>query len=410
MDVWPALPLIIMCDYSYPNESPDNVIAGLERSDRVDQIILINARTWRTRSLSSDLEMLFSAMQRPFPKLRHVMLSLHGEPVAAVPDSFLGGSAPRLEYLELIFIPFPALPKLLFSATHLVVLCLEDIPHSGYFQPDEMVTALSTLTSLKRLTLKFQFPRSCPDLESRRPPPSTRSVLPVLTFFSFKGVTEYLEDLVACINTPQLNALDIIFFNDFIFNAPHLIKFTGRTPALRTLKKAHIHFGEDAASIDLSSQTFGYDSYELKLMILCRGLDWQVSSLNQACTSCLHLLSMMEDLYIYYRPSYPREDWTYNIENGLWLEILHQFTGVKNLYLSKKVASHTAPALQELIEGRTTEVLPALQNIFLEGFESSGVREEGIGLFVAARQVASHPIAVSRWANSKENKVRLYRD
>ena len=407
LDVWPALPLIIMCDYAYPSESPDNIIAALERSDRVDEIILTNA--WvSTRNLSSDLEMLFSAMQRPFPELTRVELIFVGESLPAVPDSFLGGSAPSLEFLWLYSIPFPALPKLLLSATHLIYLFLGMIPHSGYFQPDEMVTALSTLTSLKKLELKFESPRSCPDQASRRPPPSTRSVLPVLTSFSFKGVTEYLEDVVACIDTPQLNALDIIFFNDIIFNAPQLIKFTGRTPALKTLKKTHIHFGEGYASINLSSQTSVDGSYgELKLMVLCRGLDWQVSSLEQACTSCLHPLSMMEDLYIYYHPSYPPEDWTYNIENRLWLEILHLFTGVKNLYLSKIVASHTALALQELVEGRTTEVLPALQNIFLEGFESSGVQEEGIGLFVTARQVASHPIAVSRWANSEEDKIRV---
>ena len=35
--------------------------------------------------------------------------------------------------------------------------------------------------------------------------------------------------------------------------------------------------------------------------------------------------------------------------------------------------------------------------MFLEGLESSEPVQEGIGKFVAARQVASRPIAVSRW-------------
>ena len=70
---------------------------------------------------------------------------------------------------------------------------------------------------------------------------------------------------------------------------------------------------------------------------------------------------------------------------------------VKNLYLSENFASLIAPALQELVEGRATGVLPALQNIFLEGLESSESVQESIGKFVAARQAADHPIVISSW-------------
>ena len=58
-----------------------------------------------------------------------------------------------------------------------------------------------------------------------------------------------------------------------------------------------------------------------------------------------------------------------------------------------------------LVEGRTTEVLLALQNIFLEGLESPGSVQEGIAKFVAARQVAGRPIAVFSWASSNRDKV-----
>ena len=77
---------------------------------------------------------------------------------------------------------------------------------------------------------------------------------------------------------------------------------------------------------------------------------------------------------------------------------------MKNLYISDKIALRIGPALQELVERRATEVLPALDNIFLEGFESLGRVQKGIGQFVAARQVASHPVAVSHWANSEKDK------
>jgi hypothetical protein len=57
------------------------------------------------------------------------------------------------------------------------------------------------------------------------------------------------------------------------------------------------------------------------------------------------------------------------------------------------------PALLELVGRRTTEVLPALQNIFLEKLRPSGPVQEGIRQFVAARQVTGHPTAVFHWDN-----------
>ena len=68
------------------------------------------------------------------------------------------------------------------------------------------------------------------------------SVLPVLTTFWFKGVTEYLEDLVACIDAPQLNSLGITFFSDIVFDTPQLVQFINRTPVSEALEKARIVF------------------------------------------------------------------------------------------------------------------------------------------------------------------------
>jgi hypothetical protein len=70
---------------------------------------------------------------------------------------------------------------------------------------------------------------------------------------------------------------------------------------------------------------------------------------------------------------------------------------VKNLYLCERIMPRIAPALQELVGARTTEVLATLENIFLKGLQPSGPLQEGIEKFVAARQLTSHPVAVSRW-------------
>ena len=54
-----------------------------------------------------------------------------------------------------------------------------------------------------------------------------------------------------------------------------------------------------------------------------------------------------------------------------------------------------------------TEVLPTLQNIFLEEPQPSGRVQEAIGKFVATRQFTSHPVAVARWDNSEQDKVLM---
>ena len=389
LDVWPALPLFIECNETA--ESVDNIVAVLERRDRVRYIGL----TWIK---SSDFGKISAAMQVPFPELTHLHLFLIDEidkTMSVLPDSFLGGSAPRLEDLWLDGIPLPGLPKLLLSVTHLVTLHLRSIPHSGYFSPEAIVTTLSTLTRLESLRLLFASPQPRPDPARRRPPPPTRSVLPTLTHFRFKGVSEYLEAVVARIDAPRPNSLYMTLFNDIVFDTPHFNRFISCTPTLMALEEARVMFKNGAATVEVSSRTSGkYDSEEVELgvTVLCKEMDWQVSSMEQVCTSCLPPLPALENLYIYENTL--RQHWQDNTENALWLELLHPFTSVRNLYLSEHIAQRIVPALRDLVGSRATEVLPTLQNIFLEG-QPSGPVQEGIQHVVTVRQATGHPITVS---------------
>ena len=385
LDVWPPLPLFIQCDERA--ESVDDIIAVLERSDRVCYIDLVGLERSHTEKLSA-------AMRVSFPELTYLRFSSSDETASVFTDSFLRGSAPRLEYISLEGIPFPGLPKLLLSSNKLVHLGLDNIPHSGYFPPEAIVTALSTLTRLTTLLLHFKSPQSCPDPAQRRPPPSTRSVLPALTHFWFKGVSEYLEVVVARIDAPRLNKLDITFFNQIVFDTPQSIQFISRMPITpKSFEVARVTFEDGAATIRLSSQKSGKGE-EIRVRIPCRELDWQVSSMEQVCTSCLPPLPTLENLYIY-EISRGQQHWQHNIEAALWLELLRPFTSVKSLYLSEDIVQVIVPALQELVGGRATEVLPILQNIFLEGRQSSGLVWVGIQQFVSVRQATGHPIAVS---------------
>jgi hypothetical protein len=176
-----------------------------------------------------------------------------------------------------------------------------------------------------------------------------------------------LDDFVAHVNAPQLNDLNITFFNDIIFDTPQIFQFICRAPRLAAPKDARIIFNDFIAGVDLIST-----DYNLYLKISCRDLVWQVSSLEQICISYMPPIFTVEDLYFSentYWQSNPRD----NDDNAQWLELLHPFRAVKNLYLHKEVVPRIVPALQELIGHRATEVLPTLQNIFLEGLEARAI-------------------------------------
>jgi len=104
-------------------------------------------------------------------------------------------------------------------------------------------------------------------------------------------------------------------------------------------------------------------------------------------------LPTLERLGIY-ESRHLRPRWQDDIVNTQWLQLFHPFSSVKNLFLSEKLVQLVAPALQELTGERVTEVLPALQNLFLHGAEPSEAVQEAIGQFIAKRQISDCPVAV----------------
>jgi len=217
--------------------------------------------------------------------------------------------------------------------------------------------------------------------------------------FWFGGVNEYLEDFLARIDAPRLYQLEITFFNDIFFDTPQLIQFIGRTLKFNPPNDAHVAFDTGEASFRLQSQSSNFE--DVRVTISCGEPDWQLSALAQICTSFFPFLSATETLYIE-EYLYSKLNWKNGIENTEWLELLFPFTAVKNLYLTKEFESWVSPALQELTGGRMTEVLPTLQNLFLEGFQPSEPVQEGIGQFISSRQLTNHPITISSWDRNPE--------
>jgi hypothetical protein len=226
LDLWPPLPI----DISVFNEEIwdlDDIFTALEHNDRICEL-----RLWRVPS--RQLDQILAEMEEPFPALTQLTLEPgEDEKVIDVPASFLDGSAPSLRELSFYHIRFPELPDLLLSATHLVRLQLASIPHSGHITPEALVTCLSVLTRLEILVIGLSSPRSRPNQEMRRPPPQKRTLLPVLTKFHFRGHEKYLEDLVARIDAPLLDDLDISFFDQPQYNTPELTQFIRCTPKFK---------------------------------------------------------------------------------------------------------------------------------------------------------------------------------
>ena len=384
--VWPPLPIVItnVIDMTMPEDY--GFKAATMHRDRVREMKLVR--------LSSQLvKRVISVMQEQFPALVHLFLNFR-DPASILPDGFLVGSAARLQSLKLRHVAFPTIPKLLLSATDLVCLSLKYIPHSGYFSPQAIVTGLATLANLESLHIGFQSPRSCPKQGSRLLPPQTRTILPALSRFEFRGVSEYLEDLVSRFDAPLLDSILITFFHQLIFDIPQLAQFMGRTTRFHALDGVHLEFEYYSVHVGYLPPTQSYKG-KSGLEISCRKLDWQLSSLAQVFTPFFPSIYMVEDLFIY-EPSWLHSEWPQDIENIQWLEVFHPFTSVKNLYVCRELAQSISLALQELIE-----VLPALRALFLQELQESGPEQKAIGEFVAARQLLGHPVAVSHWDRAR---------
>ena len=399
LDIWPELPIVIFAQDMHPQKDMTNAIGAFRHHNRVCRIYYTSGK------FQDSLLEEFAEIDEPFPALTALELISYSENMRALPDSFLGGSAPRLRSLDLHGIPYPSIGKLLASTTNLIRLTLWRIPHSGYIAPETIVPFLSTLVRLESLYLGFQFPLSRAHRASRHPPPHPRLVFPNLTFLRFHGDIEYLEDILSQIETPLLDRSEFDLFNQLVFDTPLLGHFIRRTEAFMTTHAARVEFFDPFDPFNPATIRIGLSEREEMadddldrqvqwLGISCEPLDWQLSALPQVLNSFLSSLSMLESLKI---GAVYDCDWQGEIEAIQWQELLHPFTAVKKLILkSEDTVRLVAPALQDLAGESATEVLPALQNLFLdtEDWRPSGPVKEAIEQFIAARQLCGHPVTV----------------
>jgi hypothetical protein len=363
----------------------ENLIAALECHDRIFVILISSA-------CGPGLENLLTVLHKPFPILNHFSLRSNDESVPVLPENFLGGFAPRLQSFGLEGVPFPSFPKLILRFPQVTHLRLFEIPNSGYISPDVMVTCLEALSNLESFSIGFRSPPS--RLLRSSPPRLIHAILPTLSDLTFSGVSEYFEDFVSRINAPRLTCLRLTFFMDLIFDIPRLCNFIDHTEGIKPFNHAIICCSSRAIEI-----LFGLPAH-LELKIICERPDWQLSSMTQIFSQQLPLLSHVEQLEIRESSSSRGElEWKddSDMDPSQWLELFRLFVAAQSLRMSGKLVSPVTRALQDLTGQMATEILPAPQNLYLEGPEPSGPVHEAMKPFATARQLSHQPVVIQRW-------------
>jgi len=373
-----------------PFGDEDNVLAALEDSNRVC-LLYLHIR-------APHLEKLATVIRQPFPALTKLQLSLKGrhEPILQVPSGFLGGSAPCLQELYLNAIPFQELPTLLLSAPDLVTLHLGSIPPTGYISPEAMVACLAALTSLRSLHIDFQSTTSRPDRTD--PATGTRTVLPALTYFEFSGVCDYVEDLVARIDCPRLNGIDLSYLDPSVdFRVSQVFKFINRSEDPQLTLFSGIDVSPHPFPSQITLRLSHEYPYHIVIFISLIGCDWGLSHVAQVFGQLSAKLSNVRHLSIGSREQGPE------IGHTEWVQLLYPFTTMQALYVFGGCVGHVALALEGVDGEMTTELLPALDLLCLKDQPVSSIAE-----FCAARQLSGRPVTFVRTRREFDERLKSY--
>ena len=381
LDSWPTLPLFVRYDDPESKSLPNNIIAALRRPGRVYEIDLVLP--------SSLFGSLVEVIQEPFQTLERIRIiskGATGPPL--IRDPFLGGSAPHLREIKLdgIALPFSVMRQVLLSTNDLVDLYLTNIPNDSYFSAEDLVTGLSTLVQLKRLTVSFHSPASSP-----RPIMTLqRTTLPCLTFLEFHGAREYLEELVARIDIPSPCQITIKLFNDIFFEIPQFCRFIPRLNALRSPTWVFVTLSTGSVSVFFVQE--GKPSNEnYFLETSCRRLDWQLSFVTQILSQLSPFLSSVRSLSIKEGNDFltGEED----VDSTQWLELFQSFAHVTKVHVwVKKLVPSIVQSL--VAEDMTMEVLPELTRLRLSGYRKSPSVAKAAEQFIATRRLSGRTVTL----------------
>ena len=395
--IWPAFPIVVHCN-SFRGISPEgNVHAALEHPDRVCYV--------KVDVKGPKMAKIVALLQEPFPVLKRLEILVKAVYPPILTAELLGGSAPSLRHIYLRGVSFPAFPSFLLTTCNLVTLTFHDVPMTGCISPEVVVVGLAALTRLKTLNIGFKWP--APYRYQRPPPPVTRIVLPALTSFLFLGPWDYVEDLVAQIDSPQLDVIRVDYSNHLIdASVTQVSKFVDRSlgPKSTLFKHARVSIHSDLISFTLYRHGIHppSDWHSAKTIISCQGIGGQVSHVSQVLCQFSATLAAVVHLEL----DQVVESRTWEVLGGVdWLHLFRQFPAVQMMHVSRQLASFVAHALEDVTGETAAELLPSLDLISLEEEPESSVEEIK---FVAARRLSDRPVTVVDSRKEFDERVASY--
>jgi len=321
-------------------------------------------------------------------------------------DQFLGGSAPSLTHLGLESISFIGLPSLLLSAPNLLSLQLSEIRLISYISPQTMVRGLAGLTKLKSLIIYFALPRNDvlafrEEMEKHRWKASIHAVLATLTEFHFLGLSEYLEDLVAQIDAPQLDDLSIDYFSQEV-QTRRLFRFINQTVDLKPAQFRRAQLTADSVRTTFElyhPQGEGHDSRLSFTLWDFRSSPFphMVNFLGQLVAT----LSNVDHLVVTKDPDF--------VQRVDWLPLFRLFSAVGFLQVSGGLAGQVASALEAIPEEMVPVLLPALYLLWLDTRDNQGEEDEPVGSserFVSLRLLSGRPVVIANTHELAANVAR----
>jgi hypothetical protein len=262
-----------------------------------------------------------------------------------------------------------------------------------------------------------------------------RIELPALTQLIYRGVSAYLEYLLARVRAPLLQDIDITLFNQLTLRIPRTCTFIS-DPELFRPTGARIEFAQTSAHIllftasaALQSSEPQFQSPDISLSVPCGRLDFQVSAMAQIC-SCLsggtssgaHLLLPVEEFTLGFHQGELSEEWRGEevVDPFLWRALLTPFRQTRTLRVHVALAADLERALRppqphsmdgpafvgEEIVLEQESLFPELRTIVLLHGDDERVvagASEALGAFVDERNRAGHPVNVE-----PQNLSKLY--
>jgi hypothetical protein len=384
LSCWPELPIFM--SYTDPFDEND-VITLLKHHDRVRRVCLHVSTSLRFGKL-------LTVMQEPFPELTHLEISVRGSvDVPSLPHGFLGGSSPCLQLVQLGSIPFPELPAPFLSSRDLVSLHIDWIPTIGYISPEAMVAGLAMMTRLESLRMQFPYWDAFEQRTRNPDPPIRRVVLPALKDLALVCWLEYMEDFVAQCDAPRLDDLDIrLDLHDSLW-LPQLSSFVARAETLRFGRARIVFFSGRSVRIELNRE------FDLPY-VLSRPRLIVNTSFERPGTHIAHLTHLVERILAMFSSVpvghfciHANDDyssWEDDIDGMEWLTFFRQFTPVRTLRISGRLAGQVSRALEDVPKEMVTEIFPSLQLLMLEGDGPVGSIEQ----FFTLRRLNGRPMAI----------------